>query len=347
MNLPPLPLIDGCLFLDNSALELLQTCPRAFQHNRLDSRIITGERHALNFGTAMHKALEWRYKNCKNTPPTDQDTNSMVSIMETMFAEHPMPDEDDHRNLNFGIELLQKYNTKYHQEPFNILVDKDDKPMVELAFALPLFVHKCPKDEGIFHVQPNGFSIQNEIPIYFTGRIDLPISYDGQLMIMDHKTDSMFFGPTTFLNEQKASNQYRGYCWAFERLTGKTIDGYVVNGIRTKSPPKTKPRNMSIDQWWDESFVRDITHLALYPGWQDKWRNDAITLIEQMFWLYSRGELNMLGKFTRACSRYGGCQYRDVCLAPTEEKGSEILHSSIYKLNEWTPLEKTTKTKEQ
>lgn len=337
MNLPPLPLIDGALFLDNSALELLQTCPRAYQHNRLDSRIITGERHALNFGTAMHKALEWRYKNCKNNSPTESDTNTMVSIMETMFAEHPMPDEDDHRNLNFGIELLQRYNTKYHLEPFNILVDKEDKPMVELAFALPLFEAKV--DEYLY---PDG-RIQKDfkIPVYFTGRIDLPISWDGQLFIMDHKTDSMFFGPSSFINEQKASNQYRGYCWAFEQLTGKTIDGFVVNGIRTKNPPKTKPKYCTIDQWWDESFVRDITYLSLYPNWQTQWHNDAITLIEQMFWLYSRGELNMLGKFTRACSRYGGCQYRDVCLAPTEEKGSEILHSSIYKDNLWSPLEKT------
>lgn len=334
MNLPPLPLTDGCLFLDNSALELLQTCPRAFQHNRLDSRIITGERHALNFGTAMHKALEWRYKNCKNNSPTESDTNVMVSIMEQMFLDHPMPDEDDHRNLNFGIELLQRYNTKYYLEPFNILVDKEDKPMVELAFALPLFV---------FTNALPGYGPAPTIPVYFTGRIDLPVSWDSQLFITDHKTDSMFFGPASFINEQKASNQYRGYCWAFEQLTGKTVDGFVVNGIRTKSPPKTKPKYCTIDQWWDESFVRDITYLSLYPNWQTRWRNDAITLIEQMFWLYSRGELNMLGKFTRACSRYGGCQYRDVCLAPTEEKGSEILHSSVYKENLWTPLEQTKK----
>lgn len=335
MNLPPLPLVDGCLFLDNTALEILQTCPRSFQHNRLDSRIIRGEKHALNFGTAMHKALEWRYKNCKNNPPTGDDTNSMVAIMEQMFIDHPMPDEDDHRNLNFGIELLQRYNTKYHLEPFNILVDKEDKPMVELSFALPLFVHKN---------YSNAAQVI-EIPVYFTGRIDLPISWDGGLYIMDHKTDSMFFGASTFINEQKASNQYRGYCWAFEQLTGRTVDGYVVNGIRTKSPPKTKPKYGTIDTWWDESFVRDQTHLALYPGWQDKWRNDAIALIEMMFWLYQRGDLSMFGKFTRACSRFGGCQYRDVCLAPTEEKGLEILQSSVYKNNDWSPLEKTKTTK--
>lgn len=331
MNLPPLPLIDGCLFLDNSALELLQTCPRSFQHNRLDSRVMAGEKHALNFGTAMHKALEWRYKNCKNTPPTEQDTNSMVAIMEQMFAEHPMENEDDHRNLNFGIELLQHYNSKYHLEPFNVLVDKDNNPMVELAFALPLFTT---------HIIGYDKKSILEVPVYFTGRIDLPISWDGQLLIMDHKTDSMFFGPTSFLNEQKASNQYRGYCWAFEQLTGKTVSGYCVNGIRTKALPKTKPKYCTIDQWWDESFVRDITYLSLYPGWQDKWRNEAITLIEMMFWLYSKGDLSMFGKFTRACSKYGGCQYRDVCLAPTEEKGSEILQSSIYKINDWSPLEK-------
>src|SRR6185312_10107642 len=162
MNLPSLPLVDGALFIDNSTLEQLQICPRSMQHSRLDQRILAGERHALNFGTAMHGALEYRYKNCGSRAPGCADEELMAGIFKTMFAEHPMPDEDDHRDLNFAIELMQRYNAKYHLEPFNVLVDKNDKPMVELSFALPLYTHE-------------------NIPVYFTGRIDLPVSWDNQI----------------------------------------------------------------------------------------------------------------------------------------------------------------------
>lgn len=331
MTLPPLPLIDGAFFIDNSFLEAFQTCPRYAQHSRLNKRVLAAEKLSLNFGKTMHAALEWRYKTIKSEVPDDITNEMMGLFFDEMYKDVPVL-EDDHRDLNLALEIVRHYNEKYRREPFNILVDKDDKPMVEMAFVLPLYKA---------YPQLSSSQQLSEVPVYYCGRIDLPVEWDKQLIVMDHKTDSMFWGADSFLAEQRPSNQYRGYCWAFEQLTGKVVDGFCVNGIRTKAPPKTKPRNMTIDQWWEESFVRDITYLALYPNWQDKWKNDTIELVEQFFWQYSRGRLPMFGKFTRACSRYGGCPFKDVCLAPTEEKGIEtLLDDNIYKDNDWSPLEK-------
>lgn len=334
MTLPTLPLIDGAFFVDNSFLEALQTCPRNAQHAYIDRRVIDSDRISLEFGRTMHSALEWRYKTLRNSIPDEDANSTMIGFFQKMYDEITI-NEGEPRDINLAEELIRRYNEKYRMEPFSILVDKDNNPMVEMSFAVPLFEYRA---QYPLNEQKQGW----HIPVYYCGRIDLPIDIDNQIYITDHKTDSMYFGAEAFLNEQKVSNQYRGYCWAFQQLTGREVSGFMVNGIRTKMAP-AKPRTKTIDQWWDEGFVRDTTDFALYPTWADDWKHDAIELIEQFFWQYSRGEMPMLGKFTRACSRYKGCQFKDVCWAPTKEKGVEILQSNIFKVNDWTPLEKVKK----
>jgi len=333
MTLPALPLVDGAFFVDNSFLEALQTCPRNAQHAYLDRRVIDSSRISLEFGSTMHKALEWRYKTLRNNVP-DEDSNTLMMNFFRELYDRVSIEEGEVRDINLAEELVRRYNEKYRMEPFNILVDKDERPMVEMSFAVPLYQH---------YFSTN----QPSIPIYYTGRIDLPVSWDNQLIIIDHKTDSMYYGAQQFIDEQRPSNQYRGYCWAFEQLTKQKVSGFCVNGIRTKQAPKTKPRTKTIEQWWDESFVRNIEYLDLYPNWQETWKNEAINLIESFFWMYSRGDMPMWGKFTRACSRYAGCQFKDVCLAPTAEKGQEILHSNVFRCNDWTPLERVKKEQEK
>lgn len=340
MQTPPLPLVNGSLLVDNSFLELWSTCAQATSLNRLHQRVPAGEKASINLGTLVHEIMEYRYKTCLSSPPTGEQENVMSSMIDKHFEEHPVEDLE-HRNLNFAHELIRRYNSKYRHEPFNILLADNEikdglgnvviakgQPLVELSFALPLFTFK-------YH---DGEYFPAEIPVLFCGRIDLPVSWDNDLIIIDHKTDSMFFGPQRFLEEQAHSNQYLGYCYAFEELTGLPVQGFCVNGLRTKEPPKTKPRNGTIDDWWNEGFVRNVEFLAIRPEWKQQWKQDAITAVESFFWHYERGHFPKNGMFIRSCSRYGGCAYKDVCFAPTIEKGQEILASNVFAQNTWTPL---------
>lgn len=313
-----LPLVEGRLLVDNSFLETITMCWRAGQLNKIDSRVPSAEKASLNFGIVNHSALELRYRMCGSNPPTAEYEAALSTLLQTFFEEHPV-DETEHRNLNHAREVLQRYNTKYRLEPFNVLVDKDGKPLVELSFALPL-------------------GKVQDVDIVFTGRIDLPVSWDNRLIIVDHKTDSMFYGPQWFLNEQSKSNQYLGYCFAFEELTGQHVDGFCVNGIPTKKPPE-KPRTKTVDEWWSDQLVRDVQYLAIRPGWKDQWLRDTMTTVEVFLWHYARGYFPKNGMFVRSCSRYGGCCYADVCFAPSEEKAQEILQSNVFTDNKWTPLQ--------
>lgn len=335
--IPSLPLINNCLLLDNTSLEILQSCPRAFQYNRLNKKIAAYSKPGLDFGSAIHQALEWRYKNCRNNTPTLIDEEQQSEVLQKYFNDNPPRDEEDRRTLNHANEIIRRYNQKYRLEPFNILIDDKGTPLVELSFALPLCkVNKITAQAEEWNGRPESLRNEFEIGIIFTGKTDLPVSWDGQVIIIDHKTSSMFFGPQRFIEEQKVSNQYLGYCWAFQTATKIKVGGFCTNGIPTKLPP-AKPKQ-GLDGWWNEWFIRDITYLALYPNCLEMWKQDAISLIENMFWHFKRQSFPQWGKFVRTCSAYGGCAYKDVCFDPNQNEG--LLDSEVFVENTWSPLNK-------
>lgn len=370
-QLPPLPLVDGCLFVDNSMLELLTTCPRALEYNKLHQRIASNEKPSLNFGSAVHLALEYRYQRYQSGLLDPQYTNDVAVLLSNFFDQHPCPLED-FRNLNWALENVKQYNHRYAVEEFSLL--KYDVPqtcshcngegsfhdstegktigclwcsgtgklsmMVELPFALPLFTYKTSENS---HVDPE---LNIEIPVIYSGRIDLPTIHSDQLWVMDHKTTSML--GAQFFDKMRMSAQQKGYAWAFQTLTGKPVTGYVINAIRTKEPPLyiTDPnapkrgKATSPEAWWNESLARERYYLK--PDELNEWKHNAIALVEEFFWHYSRGYMPMK---TAWCNQYGRCPYYDVCSTSLSDRGM-MLSSGLFTQNLWNPLRVPTQSKQ-
>lgn len=335
--LPPLPLIDGTLFIDNSSwMETIGTCSRKLQYQSLNKRISIGEKPALNFGSAFHLALEHRYKTYGNKPVDDKYYEEASKIFTDFFAEHPTPD-GDWRTLNYAMTMLRKYNERYDIEPFNLLTNKQGEVLVEMSFALPLFTW-----EGVISGIFEGFGAHTvRIPIIYTGRIDLPISIDGQVFVMDHKTNKQL--GQSFWDEMRVTAQMRGYVWAYRQLTGMPCKGYVVNGIRTKEPPdyvlagKTSTRGgktRNAQDWWQDTFNREM-HIVT-DSMLDEWKLNTIKLVERFFREYQEGYMPMQTKW---CSNYGKCPYYDVCRLDVDDRES-FLRSGSFTDNTWTPLKK-------
>ncbi len=226
----PLPLVDGAFFIDNSTLELLTTCPRALEYSRLFRRISSRAKPALDFGSAIHLAFDWRYRNCGNNPPDALEESEQCRILADFFAAHPVP-EDEHRNLNWAVEVIKHYNQTYQVEPFNVLVDKDGQPLVEMPFALRLFD---------WHNEDHTDNLPTVVPVYYSGRIDLPVAWDNQVVVIDHKTTSVL--GDFFFKEQRISPQQVGYCWAFEQITGTKVNAFCINAIRSREAPARHAR---------------------------------------------------------------------------------------------------------
>lgn len=372
--LPPLPLIDGCLFIDNSGwIESMSTCHRLLEYKQLFKRISSAEKPALNFGSAVHSALEYRYVKAQNQrvePWIDDEVND---VLKGEFDQHPVP-EGDWRTLNWAVEVFRRYNQRYSIEEFNLL--KYNTPiecpkcegkghtstltpdgghvvpckwcnetgkrelMVEMSYALPLFTWSGFLDsDGI----DQDFKVT--IPVFYTGRIDLPLSLDSKIFILDHKTTSLL-GPM-FFDRMRMSAQQRGYCWAFEQLTGQKVSGYIVNAVRTKEPPQYVTNNtvtktgkkQSSESWWEESLQRERFYLTSND--LSEWKSNAIAKVEEFFWHYQRGYMPMN---TENCTKWGRCPYYDVCSLAGEDRGV-MLSSGLYTTNVWSPLKEPSQAK--
>jgi len=343
----PLPLIDGCLFIDNSGwMESITTCPRSLEYKQLYKRIPSTESAALNFGSAIHLALEHRYRHYLAQPVGDQFYNEIADLFNSFFESHP-PMQEDYRNMNWAIEVVKRYMQRYSTESFSLLVDKDNKPIVELAFALPLFTHQAWMVNSLTKEQRILYEKNDGIPVFYTGKIDLPVEIDNQIFICDHKTTSIL-GPS-FFDQMKRTSQMRGYCWAFEQLTGQKTQGYMVNAIRVKAPPeyvtnplaKSRGKTMTVEGWWQESLQRE--RYQLNPGELDEWKSNTIANIEEMFWHYERGYFPM--RTTYCVSKYGRCPYFDVCSLQPHDRGA-YLASGLFQDLTWSPLNKTTQSKQ-
>ncbi len=322
----PLPLVDGAMFIDNSTLELLTTCPRALEYSRLFRRVSAAAKPSLSFGSAIHLALEWRYRNCKNQPPDALEESEQSATLSKFFAENPV-DEDEFRNLNWAVEVIKHYNQAYQVEPFNVLVDAAGVPLVELEFALHLFDYWAA--DGL-ECYVNGVKkTLYDIPVYYSGRIDLPVAWDNQIVVIDHKTTSVL--GDYYFKEARVSPQMLGYCWAFEQITGTKVNAFCVNAIRSREAPQ-KPKG-GIDAWWNENFMRHREFVMAHQ--LEEWKKNTIYLVEEFFWHYERGFFPQRKKW--CVSKFGACPYYDVCDLPPSERGL-MLESTMFADNNWSPL---------
>lgn len=315
-----LPLIDGQFFIDNSTIELLSTCPRALQYSKLQSRILNAPAPALSFGSALHLAMDVRYGKYGASKPSSELFSEQVAVMTKHFTDNPT-EEDEPRNLNWAIEVLKKYNEIYHTEPFNLLQDHEGKVLCELPFTIKLC--DIPTPDGV------AGTLSGTIPINYIGRIDLPVLWDGNVWILDHKTTSML--GDRFFDEKQMSAQQIGYCWAFKQLTGQDVKGFCINAIRTSQMP-AKPK-MGIEAWWRETLQRQRYPVTVEA--MNEWKTNTIALIKEFFFHY---EQQFFPQKTVWCSgKYGKCQYFGVCSYPLANR-EQILASEEFKGNNWSPL---------
>jgi hypothetical protein len=312
--LPQLPLIDGALLLDNSSLELLQTCPRQFEYSWLRKRILAADKPALNYGGGIHVGLAERYSNYGHRALHEVEEHSCNEAMRVFFEARPQP-ENDFRTEIAAARLLKAYNTVYQKEPFDILMLPSGKPCVEVSFAFPLG------------------TVQN-IPIIFTGRIDLCIKDSTGEWVLDHKTSSVF--GQSFNDDMSMTAQFRGYCWAFQQTFGRKPTGYIVNAIRVRPPTKEEKDAESVGI--EPAMRKDNFERRPYFITQseiDEWRLDTLALISTMLFHH---DSNFFPRHKKWCvGKYGKCQFFDVCSLPETER-LRVLNSNAFEDNVWSPL---------
>lgn len=344
MPIPPLNLIDGVLFIDNSTLDSL-ACPRKFEYESLHRLVAAEESQALNFGRANHDLLELRY--ARSDLPLISIEPLQGEAASQFYEVSPVHD-GDWRDLNFLMQVTRRYNALHPVEPFEVCDyptpitcprcngEKGERiciwcngtghraKMVEMSFAVPLYTHL------------------SGLPVVYTGRIDLATRDHGRfnhITVVDHKTDKIL-GPK-FFDQYRMSSQMYGYCWAFQQCTGITPWGFMVNAIRTREPlVKMRDGTASkaeIEKWWQESFFRGEE--PIYQWQLDEWKTNTISRVDTLLYRHSTG---YMPRESKECARWGRCPFYDVCALPPEQR-QDLLDSTQFKIRDWSPLSQPNK----
>mgnify|MGYP001581130332 CR=1 FL=1 len=325
--LPPLPLTNGALFIDNSVMSEWKQCPEQFKNRFLLNRTAAFEKPALNFGSGIHDALKWLERGFA--------LESALASMADHFVKVPQP-PDDHRSPAHAEETIRRYIEHHKTDQWKVL-QTDKGPFVEFPFAYKLFDSWRDRDYD------GKIDMPTQIPIFFCGKIDLAIEKgDGTKWIVDHKTT--FQLGKMFSYEMKKSAQMRGYCWAFKKATGSLPSGYIVDAIRTNSEPKGVTNDCLLEdsdeprkKWWREQFFREPFYID--QAEINEWELNTIAIIEQMLWHHSHGYFPQNDSW--CVGKYGRCQFYDVCSLPVNQRPL-MLQSNMFVEDTWTPLNKPT-----
>jgi len=328
------------LFMDNSTLSTITSCPRKAAYGFLARRQEVKNRMALFFGGAIHKALEIRDLE-QQVLCTAAIEEKMVDALVEYYQD--CDDVDDYRNLSYAIRTIEKYNKTFAADAQVAITLPTGEVAVELAFALPLgqiFVdaHIWVTDPDIEKGEPQ-FRYISHIDLVFTGKIDRVCEKDGGIYLLDHKTTSM--GGPTFFDEFFTSHQFRGYKWATQQLLGLPVKGVIINGLVCRPPLKSGDVNHTFDRQlipiddemvhdWHESFLTIVESFVLQHIKQD----DLPGFQERAYPAY-----------TNSCiTKYGKCEFYQVCQLTPSHRNS-MLWSGLYETNTWNPLEDTAKPK--
>lgn len=309
----PLPLFPapGHLLLDNSALEKLARCPRAFEYERVALRQPAGDKAALVFGKAVHSALEARYSIADPRQPLSPAERASV-LQAGADALPPMP-PDEWRTADRLRDLIDKYLAEYPVDDWRVLA-------VEQPFCLPLGVA-----EPLGCVPHADGGVTCEVQVWYAGRIDLIIeTADGVLMTPDHKTTSRY--GSEYVAGGVNSGQFRGYCWAASKLLQRPCNWSLVNVLICRphtASGKGKPTEFDRQpHYYSDELI-------------DEWRQDVLQHCESVL-RYSQA-----GRWPRqpsACvGKFGLCGYHDICRAASAQRAA-VLASPVFQDCAWSPL---------
>lgn len=338
----PLPIINDpvhgpSLLIDNSSLERL-LCSREFEYSYVENLIPNHDRSALNFGSAIHGALALRYKLCGSSQVEEAQALAINSFLCNHFTDHPQPD-GDFRTLALATRLIEQYNKTYKNESFKILGNANG-PHIEHSFIHELGTVEFPYVYESIEQIGNTVNIQqlspSTIKVFFIGRIDMIIEDHGCVLIVDHKTTSMY--GESFWDDMKMSAQFRGYCWAYLKSYGVKPWGYMIDALRIRRATREEAREIEYTGELSvrrDDFVRDTFPIS--DDAIDEWQTNTLSKVRQVLYHASNDYFPMSTKQCR--HKYGRCDFYDICSVPRENRRT-LLESGMFLKNEWSPLNK-------
>lgn len=325
--LTPLPTPGHYLLvLDNTACEKFTTCPRAASYYLVHKREAHAKNAALIFGGAIHKGLERLALG-----GTVEEACAEVS---TYFLENPAP-PDDYRTVGNAVEIIRQYDIHTTLAPDyqqTILRDKNDKPIVEQPFELPLGVIELDAQIQL----PQWDSPRHVIAVHvaWSGRMDELVFTNEQNRVLDHKTSSI--DGDQFIQDFQLSNQVLGYVWAAQQLYPEhNVSSFCLNVIRFKKPVANVGLTQKGPRGGEPALRFFRAYFQYTPDRVAEWANNTLAIVEDFIYSLSR---NYFPLHTKWCfGKYGRCSYHDICTIDDQSMRVRLLNTEAFKDVTWNP----------
>jgi hypothetical protein len=275
---------------DYSTLSSFQTCRKKYywEHVRNLKPKIKGV--ALGFGGAVHSALDMYY--------TGNDrTEGLRRAIEKFKTEWQDREGDELRTVDNGIKMLEWYAKKYQHEPYKVI----GKPESGFVFFIG--------------------------DILFGGRIDLPVEWDGNLWIMEHKTTTRL--TSSYFAQYELDKQCTGYIIAAEEHFGRKVHGCIVNVME---PWKEVIRKSAKTKEPEDHFARaPITRSEML---KDRFRLNVQRIVRDIKWCEENNEW-MEAEKKEVCHYYNRpCPYLQLCQFGENER----VIANDYIVEAWEPF---------
>ena len=306
---------------DNSESSEYVRCPRRGLYRYGLRRGFTGPNYPIQFGLAYHT-----FREVIEDMMVDRGENLTDFIYDTALTlategfDEPPP---EHRHAHLGmVRLVQSF-----QLARNRVIREREQGKIEVMksedsfdLELPFMICKncgytrligsmmIPMEEGDYCPKCHD-DVDLDKKHFLTrarhgGRVDQFIRMvalaNGEF-VKDFKTTGLM-GPKYDLKFEPNS-QMQGYVWGKEELSGKQCDGVLIETLYN-----TKNKGPEIHQ----------TYKSFSQGQQESWVASVMMERQMIQTMWSRvDELGYLAfpQRTHACNDFGGCGYREACLA--------------------------------
>lgn len=280
---------------DYSTISTFQTCRRKYywQHIRHLRPQIKGT--PLLFGGAIHDALDEYYSH------ENREKGAIMAIMK-FKSEYKDVEGDELRTIENGEKMLNWYFQKYKHEPFKVV----GKPEEGFVFFIG--------------------------DVLFGGRLDLPVEWDGQLWIMEHKTTTRL--TTGYFDQFELDKQPTGYIIALEEFTGRKCSGCIINAME---PWKEVKRVTSATKKPEDHFLRKP--ITRSQELKDRFRYNVQAIVRDIKWCEENNEFQEAEK-KEVCYYYNRpCPFLQLCIYGEDER----ILARDYVVDKWEPYKTATR----
>ena len=297
MTRPPFPTV-----IDSSLISAFRSCPQKafleyFQHYKARTPSVH-----LHAGGAFARGLEVAREQFFAHGRSERDSVELgLYALLKSYGDFECP-EDSAKSATRMAGAFEYYFTQYPMSTDSCVPAKlpGGTRGIEFSFVEPI---------DIKHPETGD-------PILYSGRFDMIAEYAGALYGFDDKTTSQL--GASWSKQWDLRSQFTAYSWG-ARMGGIPTQGFIIRGISIlKSKYETQQAityrpDWQIDRWYDQ-VILDVTRMK--QMWEDeRWDFDL----------------------NEACTSYGGCPFRKVCLS--EDPGPWL--ESEFRKRVWDPVTRT------